>query len=46
MGFDPQKRLAKSDKASNVQNRVWRELVKLHAVDKEKSAEKFMGRKG
>jgi hypothetical protein len=46
MRVDPQERLAKSNKASNMQNRIWRELVKLHAVNKEKPMKKFMGREG
>jgi hypothetical protein len=29
-----------------VQSRIWRELVKLHAVDEEKPAKKFVGMKG
>jgi hypothetical protein len=45
MGFDPQERLAKSNKTSDMQYRIWRELVKLHAVNKEKPTEKFVGRK-
>jgi hypothetical protein len=28
-----------------MQDRIWRELVKLHAVNKEKPTEKFVGRK-
>jgi hypothetical protein len=46
MRFDPQERLAKSNKTSDVQNRIWRELVKLHVVNEEKPTNKFMGRKG
>jgi hypothetical protein len=46
MRFDPQERLAKSNKTSDVQNRIWRELVKLHVVNEEKPMEKFVGRKG
>jgi hypothetical protein len=46
MRFDSQERLAKSNETSNVQNRIWRELVKLHTVDEEKPAKKFVGRKG
>jgi hypothetical protein len=46
MRFDPQERLTKSNKTSSVQNRIWRELVKLHAVNEEKPTEKFVGRKG
>jgi hypothetical protein len=46
MRIDPQKRLAKSNEISNVQYGIWRELVKLHAVNKEKPTKKFVGRKG
>jgi hypothetical protein len=28
-----------------VENRIWRELVKLHTVDKEKPTKKLVGRK-
>jgi hypothetical protein len=45
MGLDPKGRFAKSDEAGDVQNRVWRELVKLHVVNKEKPTKKFVGRK-
>jgi hypothetical protein len=45
MGLDPKKRFAKHNKAGNVQNRVWHELVKLHAINKEKPTKKFVGRK-
>jgi hypothetical protein len=44
MGLDPEKRFAKCNKAGNVKNRIWREMVKLHAINKEKPMEKFMGR--
>jgi hypothetical protein len=44
MGLDPEKRFAKHNEAGNVQNRVGRELVKLHAINKEKPTKKFMGR--
>jgi hypothetical protein len=44
MGFDPKERFAKGDEAGDVQNRIWRELVKLHAVNKEKPTKKFVGR--
>jgi hypothetical protein len=46
MRFDSQERFAKSNKTRNVQNRIWRELVKLYAVNKEKPTKKFVGRKG
>jgi hypothetical protein len=42
---DCKKRLAKSDETGNVENRICRELVKLHAIDKEKPMQKLMGRK-
>jgi hypothetical protein len=44
MELNPKERFAKSNKACDVQNRVWRELVKLHAVNKEKPTKKFVGR--
>jgi hypothetical protein len=46
MGLNPEKRLTKCNKADNVENRVWRELVKLHAINKEKATKKFVGREG
>jgi hypothetical protein len=46
MGLDPEKRLAKCHKAGNVENRVWCELVKLHAINKQKPTKKFVGREG
>jgi hypothetical protein len=39
------KRLTKGDKTSNVKNRIWPKLMKLHAIDKEKPTKKFVGRK-
>jgi hypothetical protein len=45
MGLDPKERFAKRNKAGNVQNRVWRELVKLYAINKEKPTKKFLGGK-
>jgi hypothetical protein len=44
MGIDPKERFTKGDEAGNVQDRVRRELMKLHAVNKKKPAEEFMGR--
>jgi hypothetical protein len=43
--INSKKRFAKSDKTSNVENRIRRELMKLHAIEKEKPTKKFMGRK-
>jgi hypothetical protein len=34
----------KSDKTSNVKNRIWRELMQLHAIDKEKTTKEFVSR--
>jgi hypothetical protein len=45
MGFNPHERLTKSNKTGDMQDRIWRELVKLHAINKEKPMEKFVGRK-
>jgi hypothetical protein len=44
MGFDPQKQLAKGNKISNVENRVWCELVKLHTVHEKKPTKELVGR--
>jgi hypothetical protein len=44
MGLNPQKGLAKSYKAGNVENRVWCELVKLHTINKKKPMKEFVGR--
>jgi hypothetical protein len=43
MGLDPQERFTESDKVGDVQDRIWRELVKLHAINKEKPTKKFVG---
>jgi hypothetical protein len=45
MGLDPQEGFTESDETGDVQERIWRELVKVHAVNKEKPMKKFMGRK-
>jgi hypothetical protein len=42
---DSKKILAKGNEAGNVENGIWRELVKLHAIDKKKPMKKLMGRK-
>jgi hypothetical protein len=42
---DSKKRLTKSDETGNVENRIWRELVKLHAINEEKPTKKLVGRK-
>jgi hypothetical protein len=46
VGINPQKRLAQSYEASNVQDGVWCELVKLHTINKKKPTQEFVGRKG
>jgi hypothetical protein len=43
MGINPQKSLAQSYEASNVQDRVWCELVKLHTVNKKEVHEEIRG---
>jgi hypothetical protein len=45
MGIDPKERFTQGDKAGNMQDRVRHELIKLHAVNKKKPAEEFMGMK-
>jgi hypothetical protein len=45
MGLDPQEGFTEGDKTGDVQDRIWRELVKLHAVNKENPMKKFVGRK-
>jgi hypothetical protein len=45
MGFDTQKRLAKGHKTSNVEDRIWGELVKLHTVKIKKPTKEFVSRK-
>jgi hypothetical protein len=35
----------KSDKTGDVQDRIWHELVKLHAINKKEPTKKFVGRK-
>jgi len=45
MGINPQKQLAQSYEASNVQDGVWCELVKLHTINKKKPTKEFVGRK-
>jgi hypothetical protein len=46
MGIDPQERLAKSYKASNIQNGIWCELMKLHTINEKKPTKELVGRKG
>jgi hypothetical protein len=38
------KRLTKGNETGNVENEIWRELVKLHAIDKEEPTKKLVGR--
>jgi hypothetical protein len=45
MRVNSKERLAKSDETGDVKNQIWRELVKLHAIDKEKATKKLVGRK-
>jgi hypothetical protein len=45
MGFDPQKRLAKSYKAGDMNKGIWCEPMKLHIVHIKKPTKEFVGRK-
>jgi hypothetical protein len=45
MGLNPQEGFTESDKAGDVQDRIWHELVKLYDINKEKPTEKFVDRK-
>jgi hypothetical protein len=45
MGFDAQEGFLECDKVGNVQDRIGRELMKLHAVNKKKPMKEFMGGK-
>jgi hypothetical protein len=42
---DSKKRLAKGNETANVENGIWHELVKLHAIDKKEPTKKLVGRK-
>ena len=46
MGVDAAKALAKSDKNSNMQNGIRRQLVELNAVHKQQPTKKFVGWEG
>jgi hypothetical protein len=46
VGINPQKSFAKIYEASNVQDGIWYELVKLHTINKKKPTKEFVGRKG
>jgi hypothetical protein len=45
MGFDPQKRLAKSYKAGDMKKGIWCELMKLHTIHIKKPMKELVGRK-
>jgi hypothetical protein len=45
MGINPQERLAKSYKASNMQNGIWCELMKLYTIHEKKPTKELVGRK-
>jgi hypothetical protein len=44
MGINAKKGFAKGNRASNVQNRIWRDLMQLHTINKKKPTKKLMGR--
>jgi hypothetical protein len=44
MWVDSKKRLTKSNEIGDMENIIWRKLIKLNAVDKEKPTKKLVGR--
>jgi hypothetical protein len=40
-----QKSFTKSDEVGDMKKRIWRELMQLHAIHKEKPTKEFVGRK-
>jgi hypothetical protein len=44
VGFDFKEGFAKGNETGDMQDRIWRELVKLHAIDKKEPMKKFVGR--
>ena len=46
MRKDAQEALAKSYETSDMENRIWREMVEMDTVDKKKPTKKFVGRNG
>jgi hypothetical protein len=42
---DPKEGFAESNETCNVQDRIRREMVKLHAIHKKQPTKEFMGRK-
>jgi hypothetical protein len=46
MRINAKEGFAEGDKAGNMQNGIGRELMQLHAINKEKPTEKLLGRKG
>jgi hypothetical protein len=45
VGIDSKEGLTEGDKIGDMQDRIRRELVKLHAINKKKPTKKFVGRK-
>jgi hypothetical protein len=45
MRVDPEEGFAESNEARNVQDRIRRELVELHAIHKTQPTKEFVGRK-
>jgi hypothetical protein len=45
VGIDSKEGFAEGDEAGNVQDGIWRKLVKLHAINKEEPTKEFVGRK-
>jgi hypothetical protein len=45
VGVDSKEGLTEGDKTGNMQDRIWRELVKLHTINEKEPTKKFVGRK-
>jgi hypothetical protein len=44
VGIDSKERFAKGNETGDMQDRIWRELVKLHAINEKEPTKKFVGR--
>jgi hypothetical protein len=45
VGVNSREGLTEGDKIGDMQDRIWRELVKLHAINEKEPMKKFVGRK-
>jgi hypothetical protein len=44
VGIDSKEGFAKGNETGDMQDRIWRELVKQHAIDEKEPTKKFVGR--